>query len=242
MKMKDVSFSTKISPVIKDEFLEIKDGLEKVHTDKINNQIALEKIIKLAKSALESGAVTSEGLLNESFDFGSGGCRKESMDSLLAKYHRTNEAINDLINEGPQALSRFGKFADVEVIDTLQTKDEIASVSISVPGIYKMVDKDTGRVVNVVGTNDIAHSISFTEKALNKGRINSKKSDEFLNKKYGKRAKIYKKFKDLSGYRIKYELVSLCDPKSLSGRAVILEIIKQNPDTYYDVDEFAKID
>src|SRR5690606_35533447 len=134
--------------------------------------------------------------------------------------------IHDLKTGGSEALQKFGRFADTTVLFELANKEDIQGFGLSVPGIYCMVDRDTEEVLAIVGTNNIAQSISFSEKALNKGRINADKSDKHLDKKYGRRSAVYKRFRDLAKHRIKYEVVSLEDPHTITGRAVVLQLIK----------------
>lgn len=164
----------------------------------------------------------------------------EEVSSLLM-HQNTTKAIESLIKNGPRALKKYDDFVDkVFDHDALELDLEGSMPELNIPGILISVDTK-GDILNIMGTDSISDALVFLDKAIKRGEMNQEKTDEELDKRYKNRSHIYKKFRDLSKVEgLTHKIASFESPKTIKGRAVFLQLLKENPGAYYDIEEFYK--
>lgn len=152
-------------------------------------------------------------------------------------YQETEQALSDLVEYGPDAVTDYEDFVpggiDLGIHADLRT--DLSEVL--VPGI--MVVTAEGEPVVLVGSESVSASVAFCTRAIKRGEANQGKTDEDLDRRYKEKSRIFKVYRDLSSRPgIEYKLVSLEAPKSVKGRAVALQIIKQHPEILHDPSDF----
>lgn len=250
-KTKEASISAKVGPGIKQDFDRIKDMI-KVVDENVNNKVVMEAVVLAAKAVFDvadegvvSGLVSGDTslldtLLNEAVrpeisKDTEGSFENRELEVIKDLKDRTDAAIKDLKEGSPQDLDGHGEFTDLSVIESGKEFSES-----HIPAVYTVVDTDTQEVLCVVGAHELSRSTEFMTKAIKKGRANRNKTEEQLLKRYGNKAGTYKKFVEIAkSENISYEVMSYHHPKSVEGRAVVLELIRRNKGAHYDIQEFA---
>lgn len=216
--MKDTSFNSKISIYHKNLIEDIKETMQLKSDTKINNKDVIEYIIDISLGVIENDINPVNNIMN--------------LKDKVKKAHDLL-AIEDI-----DGVMELDSICNVESLMPIADIDIKILSEINLPAI--IVIKDCNDIImDIVGTDNLAKSLIFIEKALNKGRENKNISSEALIKRYKNNSDIYIKFRNLSKIdNLKFELVSLDHPSSVKGQAIMIQLLKENKNAYNNIADF----